>query len=275
MPDQPSHPPSADIQFDRAEFGAAAAGASCALCHQPIAGPYYSAGQKLLCSVCRDRLMASLSGGSRVVRFGRALIFGLGAGVLGCLLWWAVRTFLHMQAGLVAIVVGLMVGGAVRRGSNGRGGLAYQLVAVVLTYGCITAAYVPEIYQGLREKIQEDRAVAATQPVTETSGAPNRASTTAPSPTVDHLARMGVAGNLLLLALAALLLFAFALAAPILAGFQNIIGLLIIGFALWEAWKINRKVKLNLAGPFTMPAPAPAPVTSPISPPGVTWKPPA
>jgi hypothetical protein len=65
-----------------------------------------------------------------------------------------------------------------------------------------------------------------------------------------------------------------AAAAPVLAGAQNIIGILIIGFALWEAWKLNRGVKLVFSGPFAMaPAaqdhdherptpPAPMPATS-------------
>ena len=51
------------------------------------------------------------------------------------------------------------------------------------------------------------------------------------------------------------LLFLLLLASPFLAGFQNVIGLLIIGFALWEAWKANRRVPLAIAGPFAL-APA-------------------
>jgi hypothetical protein len=38
--------------------------------------------------------------------------------------------------------------------------------------------------------------------------------------------------------------------APILAGFQNIIGIAIIGFALWEAWRINRRPSVEIKGPF-------------------------
>ena len=65
--------------------------------------------------------------------------------------------------------------------------------------------------------------------------------------------------GLFVLAVAALVVFAFAisLAAPFLAGIQNVIGLLIIGFALWEAWRINAYRKLPITGPYELGA-APA-----------------
>jgi hypothetical protein len=44
--------------------------------------------------------------------------------------------------------------------------------------------------------------------------------------------------------------FAFSFAIPFLGGFRNAIGLLIIGFALYEAWKLNRGGELPLRGPF-------------------------
>ena len=60
-------------------------------------------------------------------------------------------------------------------------------------------------------------------------------------------------------------MFAFSLAAPFLVGAQNIIGLLIIGFALFEAWKINKRVPVRIAGPFQLaPLPATAPSVSTI-----------
>ena len=45
------------------------------------------------------------------------------------------------EIGLVAIVVGLLVGGAVRKGSGARGGWFYQLMAVALTYAAISGSY--------------------------------------------------------------------------------------------------------------------------------------
>jgi hypothetical protein len=52
------------------------------------------------------------------------------------------------------------------------------------------------------------------------------------------------------------LLLALFYAAPF---FQNIIGILIVGFALYEAWKLNRRTELSVSGPHqvsTSSAPA-------------------
>ena len=51
---------------------------------------------------------------------------------------------------------------------------------------------------------------------------------------------------------AVVFLIAFLLALPILAGFSQPIGLLIIGFALWEAFKMNRKINFVITGPHSI-----------------------
>ena len=51
-------------------------------------------------------------------------------------------------------------------------------------------------------------------------------------------------------AVGAVAILAIAIAAPFLAGFDNIIGLLIIAFALWQAWSMNRPVPIVVSGPF-------------------------
>jgi hypothetical protein len=43
-------------------------------------------------------------------------------------------------------------------------------------------------------------------------------------------------------------------ALPFLAGFQNILGLIIIAIGLYEAWKLNQRAKLTVAGPFKVTA---------------------
>jgi len=42
--------------------------------------------------------------------------------------------------------------------------------------------------------------------------------------------------------------------APFLGGFENAIGILIIGFALWEAWRINKRPEIEITGPFEVRA---------------------
>ena len=45
--------------------------------------------------------------------------------------------------------------------------------------------------------------------------------------------------------------FIIALAAPFLGGLENVLGLLIIGIGLWEAWKLTAKRKLDIEGPYS------------------------
>jgi hypothetical protein len=47
-------------------------------------------------------------------------------------------------------------------------------------------------------------------------------------------------------------LLVFAITAPFLAGLENVIGLLIIGFALWQAWRMNASAPLVVTGPYAV-----------------------
>ena len=49
--------------------------------------------------------------------------------------------------------------------------------------------------------------------------------------------------------------FVFACAVPFLAGAQNFLGWIIIGIALYQAWRINHRVPLEITGPYKI-APA-------------------
>ena len=163
---QGSTPP---LQFDRAESATGGpAGAVCAACKQPIARSYFTAGQALICPACREALVAHQEGGSRLARFFGALGLGLAAGIVGGLIWYIVRRTTGYEVGLVAIFVGLMVGGAVRRGARARGGWVYQTMAILLTYSCIVAQYMPDVLKALHERFEADRRIAATQPATTT-----------------------------------------------------------------------------------------------------------
>jgi len=56
--------------------------------------------------------------------------------------------------------------------------------------------------------------------------------------------------------------FVVSYALPFLAGFQNIIGILIIAFGLWEAWKFNKRVDAAITGPYTVTPVATAPAAN-------------
>jgi hypothetical protein len=163
-----------------------------------------------------------------------------------------------------------MVGGAVRAGSSGRGGVGYQILAVLLTYFSICANYMPDIFVMLRDEFQQrddSGGSAATQPTTTVASAAtmpasapveaaSATATTAPAAADEKPgAGMLIVGIIALL----LLMFIISLAAPFFGG--SIIGLLIVAFALWEAWKINKRHDANLTGPYALaagPPPSPA-----------------
>jgi hypothetical protein len=221
------------LQFDRADFdGSASASAPCAACGQTIWGVYYAANGKVLCERCKTALDQSANQGSSAGRFLRAAGYGLGAGAVGSGIWYAVRAATGYEVGIIAVAVGFMVGAAVRKGSNGRGGWRYQALAMFLTYASIVSAYVPDIVAEIRKR-GEAKAVAAASagPAGE-----------APKPS-------GLGHGLMGLAVAVVFLFALAFAAPFLGGVQNIMGIVIIGIGVYEAWKLNKRQVLEITGP--------------------------
>jgi disulfide bond formation protein DsbB len=60
------------------------------------------------------------------------------------------------------------------------------------------------------------------------------------------------------LLVALVFLLVLACAAPFLAGAQNILGLIIIGFGVYQAWKINRVHTVVLTGPHAIASPSAA-----------------
>src|SRR5687768_9121751 len=117
-PASPSTAGDASLQFDRAEFtappppGAGDAGnaattaappgvTTCAACQNPLTGNYYAAGEHVFCPPCRDQILASMTGGSAARRFLRAVVFGVLAGLVGALLWFAVRKLTGYEIGLI------------------------------------------------------------------------------------------------------------------------------------------------------------------------------
>jgi hypothetical protein len=233
---------------------------SCRACGNPISQTYYAVGNQVVCPSCHASLAAGAATGSRIGRLLRATIFGAAAGAVGTIIWFAIRKATGYEIGLVAIVVGVLVGGAVKKGSRGRGGVGYQLLAVFLTYSAIVANYVPDVFQSLSESAHEhrtQRAAASTQTAAASAGAATGSSTMAAgeeddAAAADSVRQLSLVKKILLLIVFVVLLFAIAFIAPVLAGLQNIIGLLIIGFALWEAWKINKARQLNFTGPFSV-----------------------
>jgi hypothetical protein len=51
-------------------------------------------------------------------------------------------------------------------------------------------------------------------------------------------------------------------ALPFMQGIQNVLGILIIAFGLYQAWKMNAKETLQVSGPYSLAARAAAPAAA-------------
>ena len=233
-----------DLQFDSAEAaGTQPAGPVCALCQKPITTYYYEAGGQVVCSSCKNKVQASNVRGVAASGFLRATLFGLGGAAAGAAVYYAVLATTGYEVGLIAILVGFMVGYAVRLGARGQGGRRYQIVALTLTYLAIGSTYVPLV---MREFPSSQTAAADSTGAAGDSG------------TADTVtAAVGPVG--MLVGLAGLV--ALAAAMPILVGISgfpsSLISVLIVAFALHQAWRMNGRVNVTFTGPFKVGA-APA-----------------
>jgi hypothetical protein len=129
----------------------------------------------------------------------------------------AITAVSGLELALVAILVGYLVGRAVRIGSNGLGGRRCQVLAVALTYLAITGSYFilsfrdPEVSQTLHSPL-------------------------------GVIIMMGIALASPLLGLA--------------GGLGGILGLVIILVGLAQAWRLTARDPRVLAGPYTVGDPA-------------------
>lgn len=121
-----------ELQFDQVERPATQA---CSACQSAFRGSYFQANGHLLCEACADKIRNSYqekSGG--FVRFLKASFLGIGGGLLGSAVYTAVLAITHINAALITILIGWLVGKGVRKGNGDRGGRGYQILAVLITY---------------------------------------------------------------------------------------------------------------------------------------------
>ena len=218
----------ADLQFDKVEASTVDAGSSeavgmsCANCRKPISTRYYQIAGRPLCEPCKalvaQELIARHARGSSPLAFSRATLFGLGAAAAGGALYLAIIVFTGLEIGLVAIASGYLVGRAVRAGAWGMGSVAHQGLAAALTYLSVVFAYAPMTLQ-----VQAQGAAAQ------------------------------AGGFELLLSLLT------APAARVLSNMPTgLIGGLIIGFGIYQAWRMTGDDAAKITGPFQIGAPAAA-----------------
>jgi len=254
------------LDFERTEKASHSAPA-CAQCATPITDRYFTLGSHVLCESCHLAFQNAKAPGNAASRFFGAAALGTAAAAIGCALWMLVTKFTGYEIGLIAIAVGYLVGMAVHVGARRMGGVAYQLLAVFLTYSAIVMTYVPMIAdqfmatEGARQEAQTERSddsQATPSSDSQTTLSDEWAEDNTANSNRNADARENVEapvtrpGGDELTAWVAAIPIAYML--PFLMGFKNAIGILIIGFALWQAFRMNARAKIDLQGPFRLEA---------------------
>jgi hypothetical protein len=256
-------------QFQTVEYEVKAG--SCFVCNQPIAGMHYRINGEQACATCAEREKAGQS--DTATHYSRALIFGFGAAIVGLIGYATFAIVTGIVIGYLSLAVGWLIGKAMLKGSNGRGGRKYQITAILLTYFAVSMAAIPVMFSQLaKEKkihVQQSRPQFQAQPTP--SAPPNSAPQTSTS--TSDAAEAGAAGEartaitgkpdgnvettkpqprmsfgkavgmLVLLGLASPFL---ELASPI----SGLIGLVILFVGMQIAWKMMARPQLVIDGPF-------------------------
>lgn len=150
------------------------------------------------------------------------------------------------------------------RGSGGFGGKRYQALAIGLTYASIALTNVPAILDALAKNASAEVAnpgtAAGAAPAGPAAAPSDPSAPPAGQPAGEAAGAPASSPGVLGFLAACAFIVAIALASPFLGGFENIIGIVIIGIGLYEAWKITRYTPPVIHGPFEVGA---APVAAP------------
>lgn len=254
-------PTPSPLQFDRAELPGAetpeSQAVACAFCQAPLYSFYFDLNGQMACEACRYKVEEQFQTRPGVAGFLRACAAGLGAAAVGAGIYYAVLAITGYQIGLISILVGLMVGAAVRWGAQRKGGWVYQSLAVFLTYMAIVSTYIPLMVKEMEKQETAGQEAAVVASATPAAGAPAAVKTAAQAPAERGASEPAPTFGQMVLGI--LVVFGVAAVLPFFAGFENILGLLIIAFGLWEAWKLNKRPVLEILGPLTIGAAPPAP----------------
>lgn len=223
-------------QFGTAEYIGTPGGDHCQFCHQPIGGRYYRANAAMACPDCAGKMRGELAKDTHAA-FMRAILFGVGAAILGLILYATFAIVTGIVIGYASLAVGWLVGKAMVKGSNGVGGRRYQVVAVLLTYAAVSMAAIPVMIDYARKHPSSSR----------THKVAPAASSESPSDRLDDGQSPGVGAAIAQLAL-------WGLASPFLelAGdpMGGLIGLVILFVGMRFAWRFTAARPLQIFGPF-------------------------
>jgi uncharacterized protein (DUF983 family) len=255
MPDTSASP--STPQFGKAEYSASSDTSRCALCQQTLGSAYYRVKQAIACEACALKAKMETPADSHSA-FLRAVIFGVGAAILGMAGYAFFTIVTGIYIGYISLAVGWFIGKAMKTGSGGFGGRRYQITAVLLTYAAVSIAAIPISIAEYAKNPPPKPAVSEQAPQVSPAepGQQNTPGTPAPSETRPSLVSFIV--PLLLLGLASP--FLDLQQDPLHGG----IGLIILFVGMRFAWRFTAGTETPLiAGPFAnraAPAAPPAPL---------------
>jgi hypothetical protein len=256
-----------ELQFDRVETThpsgdpATSPSVTCVVCGRSVGAEYYTANGKPVCASCRDVVTSATATPRSPGPLLLAGLFGLGAAVAGAAIYYAVIAIANLEIGIVAILIGYMVGWAVRKGAGGRGGRRFQILAVALTYWAVGLAYTPLAF---KQMVGDKKGTSASTLTTDSTGtvgptigervgdSTQAAANAADSTTRTAPADEAVTASDVLKTIGALALLVFAL--PVLSVFGSLpfglISALIIFIGMRQAWQMTAAPQLAISGPF-------------------------
>jgi hypothetical protein len=240
MSEHDGNPEPAALQFDSVTHGSTADATpgvvTCLNCHAKIETEYYEVNGHAVCERCRTGIEAAFETPRGAAPFIVAALFGVGAGIAGAAIYYAVLALAHLEVGIVAILIGYMVGYAVRRGAGNRGGRRFQILAIALTYLAVAFAYAPLVI-GAAEHQARTGVAAAARPSGDAAPAPNEST----RPTRSVWMWLPIA-------------LGFTAILPVLVIVNSLpsglITAIIIFIGMRQAWRMTGRPVLRIDGPY-------------------------
>jgi hypothetical protein len=245
MPEHESDLHATPLQFDHvtpASTATSTPGVTCENCHTPIDTEYFQVNAHLVCTECKGLIEAAIETPTGVAPLVLGGLFGLGAGIVGAAIYYAVIALANLEIGIVAILIGYMVGYAVRKGAGNRGGLRFQILAVTLTYLAVAFAYTPLAIGGARAKSRPGAAA-----TTSATAVATPAAAETPAPGAQPRPVRSVWVWLLIVAglIAALPVLVIVGSFP-----SGVITAIIIFIGMRQAWRMTGRPAPDILGPF-------------------------
>ncbi len=208
----------------------------------------------MACPACTEKVRTELAKDTHAA-YMRSLVFGIGAAIVGMILYATFEITTGLVIGYVSLAVGWMVGTAMKKGSGGVGGRRYQITAALLTYAAVSMAAVPVWIHFAREhrqaQIQQEQTkseLAAEQRQLESESGKQDPNSAPPTPELQapRSSLLGALGHLALLGIASPIVEVWD-SGPTLSW---AIGIFILFIGIRIAWRLTAGVRIQVYGPF-------------------------